>query len=234
MNSEGVVKADIKPVEAFQRGLELIRPEYWLHVGIAAVAVILAGLAPFAVLAGPMFCGLYYCYFKVMDGQKVEFADLFRGFDFFVPSLIVSLIVLVASIVVFVPIYVLAFLLAMAGGQEPNIILLLLILFGYMVGAILVGLIQMACMFSYPLIVEHKMEAIPALKMSIAGFKANALPLVLFSLLVAVVAILAAMLCILPAFLVYPVAFAAIALIYRDIFPKQGGQGELAQKEPIL
>src|SRR3954471_21536446 len=89
----------IKAMDCAREGWELIKADYWLLFGISIVGALLAGVT-FYVLIGPMVCGIFYSYLKKIDGQPVTFDDLWTGFKFFWPSLLVT-IVIVVPIVVF-------------------------------------------------------------------------------------------------------------------------------------
>ena len=82
----------VKPVECLKAGLELVRSQYWLFVGIVAVGMIIASLVPLGILMGPMMCGIYLALFKQRRDQPVEFGDVFKGFDYFGDSLIAALL----------------------------------------------------------------------------------------------------------------------------------------------
>ena len=61
------------------RSWDLVRQNFWLLVGAAAVAMLIAG--SMGLLYGPVYGGLYWLFFKLMRGQKAEFGDLFAGFS---------------------------------------------------------------------------------------------------------------------------------------------------------
>ena len=112
-------KTALPPFVLLSEGLELVRPQYWLFVGITAVGLILGSLVPFAILLGPMMCGIYMCYFARMRGEEVSFQKLFRGFDHFAESLIASLIVLGITLCFLIPVYVLMFVILFS-SIEPG------------------------------------------------------------------------------------------------------------------
>lgn len=60
----------VKPVECLKAGLELVRNQYWLFVGITAVGMIIAGAVPLGILMGPMMCVIYLALFKQRRGQR--------------------------------------------------------------------------------------------------------------------------------------------------------------------
>src|SRR6187200_1250862 len=89
----------VSPMVCLREGWQMIKDDYWLFFGITFVGVFLAGMAPMAILLGPMMCGIYMALLQQERGKKVKFDLLFQGFNFFVPSLIATMIE-VAPIVV--------------------------------------------------------------------------------------------------------------------------------------
>src|SRR5215471_4639070 len=89
----------IAPVECLKEGWATIKDRYWLFLGIAVVATLIGGAVPI-VLIGPMMCGLYICLLARMRGESVEFGQLFKGFDYFVPGLVAGAIQTVPGFVI--------------------------------------------------------------------------------------------------------------------------------------
>ena len=81
----------IRPVECIKDGWEMIKDQYWLFFGISIVGMLIAG-AFAIVLMGPMMVGIFLCLLQRQRNEPVEFGTLFKGFDLFVPSLIVTVI----------------------------------------------------------------------------------------------------------------------------------------------
>lgn len=85
----------IRPFECFREGWELIKPQYWIIFGITVVGLIIAGFIPFGIALGAAYCGIYFAIFKLIRGERVEFGDLFKGLNYFVPALIAILIFII-------------------------------------------------------------------------------------------------------------------------------------------
>src|SRR6185503_12241632 len=114
----------VEPVECIKGGWELIKNQYWLYVGMCLIAVLIAGAIPL-ILQGPMMCGLYLTFFKTRRGEPIEFGTMFKGFDFFGPSLIATLLHVVPILVIVVPAYLFFYVsmivsMAAQGGSDPN------------------------------------------------------------------------------------------------------------------
>src|SRR5437588_9796822 len=79
----------IAPMECIKEGWALIKDQFWLFLGITVVGLLIGGLVPI-VLFGPMMVGIFLCLQQRQRHQPVEFGLLFKGFDQFVPALIVA------------------------------------------------------------------------------------------------------------------------------------------------
>src|SRR4051812_15369261 len=82
----------VQPMECLKAGWALVKEQYWLFVGIMAVGILIAGVVPMGILMGPMMCGIYLVLLQHMRGRPIEFGMLFKGFDYFVESLIATLL----------------------------------------------------------------------------------------------------------------------------------------------
>ena len=82
----------ISPVECFKEAWEIIKDEYLLIFAITAVGLMIGGVIPI-FLSGPMLAGIYFCLFQKIDGKSVSFEQLFKGFDYFLPSVILMAII---------------------------------------------------------------------------------------------------------------------------------------------
>src|SRR5438045_1745434 len=94
----------IRPIECAKEAYELIKDEYWLLFAVSLVGAIIGGVSMYIVL-GPMICGIYVCYLKKIDGGRVDFNDLWKGFDYFGRSLLVTIVVVVPIVVYIVAIF---------------------------------------------------------------------------------------------------------------------------------
>jgi len=219
----------IEPIECLKAGWALIKDRYWLFLGITVVGILIAGLVPLGILMGPMMCGIYLVLFQQMRGRPVEFAMLFRGFDYFVESLLATLIQFVPIFVLLVPFYVffgigLAGFVAhhrQAGGTQDTaqIVGLLAGVSTFIFVAIVVSfVIGILFAFTYPLIVDRKLKALPAIQTSMKAAMANFWPLLGLVLLNALLGMVGMFCCYIGAFLVTPVMLAGLAVAYRQIF----------------
>lgn len=228
----------VQPVQCIKEAWALIKDQYWLFVGIAAVGMLVGSAVPMGILLGPMMCGLYLCYFKRMHNQPFEFGLLFKGFDYFGPSLVATLLHVVPIIIIIVPAYLLfyvGFVLSIAvQGNEPNPaaalgVMAMFVVF-YIVMVILIILVSIGFMFSYPLIVDRQLGAVDAIKWSFRAAMANFWGLLGMSLLTGLLACAGVLLCYVGMFLIFPIQYGAIAVAYQRVF----GLSEAAPLSPHL
>ncbi len=216
----------IKPVECFQEGWELIKDQYWLFLGITIVGILIASFIPFGIGLGAMFCGIYYCFLQKINRQPVKFEDLFKGFNYFLPGLVATLILVVPMIVSMILMYgsIAAVFLSSIDSHgrinESAIYALYgtLMIEGLIV-AIVLSCLQAFVMFAFPLIVEHKLSGWAAFKLSTKAVWSNLSAVVGLILCEFVIGLIGYMLCGIGLYFTLPIMFAGITVAYRKVFP---------------
>jgi len=206
----------------------MVKDQYWLFVGMCLVGVVIGSAVPMGILMGPMMCGMYLAFFKKRRGEPIEFGTLFKGFDFFGPSVIATLLHTVPIIAIAIPAYFffyVSLVLSMAAQgatDEPNpaAMLSVFIMFGifWVVFLAIVLIISIGFTFSYPLITDRKMQGFDAVKLSFKAAMANFWRLLGMVMLSFVMSIGGMLLCYVGAFLVIPISYAAIAAAYEQVF----------------
>lgn len=224
----------VRPVECLQTGWNMIKGQYWLFLGITAVGLLIGSMGPMAILLGPMMCGIYLCLLARYRGETVSFELLFKGFDYFMQSLIAALIQVVPVMLLMVPLYIVYFVMFMSKMEkmrgyprsrppDPSEFYSIFILMGVMMLLVILvaTLIGAFFIFTYPLIVDRRLTAIDALRTSaraVIGNLGGVMGLMGLSVLLGIAGML---LCYVGALLVMPVSFAAWAVAYRQVFPAQ-------------
>jgi hypothetical protein len=216
----------VEPVACLKAGYELIKDQYWLFLGMAIVGLLIGSMVPLGILLGPMMCGLYLAFFKKRRGEPIEFGLLFKGFDYFGPSVVASLLHIVPIMAIIIPAYFLFYvgfvLSIVAQGDEPNpavsLIFVALMILAYVVVILLVILISIGFMFAYPLIVDRGLPGFDAVKLSFRAALSNFWRLLGLSLLSALLGMAGILLCIVGVYLVLPISYAAIAKAYEQVF----------------
>ncbi|HKU73067.1 MAG TPA: hypothetical protein VJR02_04070 [Pyrinomonadaceae bacterium] len=222
----------VEPVQCLKNGWELIKDQYWLFVGMTFIGVLIGGAVPLGILLGPMMCGLYLTFFKKRRGEPIEFGTLFKGFDYFAPSLIATLLHVVPILVIVVPAYfffyitMIVSMAAQGGSGEPNPAAMFGIMgaFGvfWLIVMVVVIIISIGFTFAYPLIVDRKMQGFDAVKLSFRAAMANFWRLLGMSLLSSLLSIAGILLCYVGMFLVFPIVYAAVASAYEQVFGLAG------------
>src|SRR5829696_2109519 len=115
----------VSPVECIKGGWNLIKGQYWLFFAMCLVSWLIGAAVPLGILVGPMMCGLFLAFFKMRRGEPVEFGTLFKGFDYFGPSVIATIFHVIPVLIIVIPAYVLcyAFLfvaIIAQGNNEPS------------------------------------------------------------------------------------------------------------------
>ena len=219
----------IKPVECIKEGWALIKDQYWLFFGLTIVTMLLGGAVPI-VLLGPMMVGLFLCLFEKQGRRPFEFGLLFKGFDQFVPGLIVTAIKVVPILIIVLPFYFIMFatmITTMPRGQAtPDEMSRFLIsfysielIFVLVVMVVSIG-VEIFFMFAYPLVADRKLSGLDAVKLSIKAGKANFGGMLGLLVLNALLGLLGICLCFVGAYLYLPIAFASQAIAYRRVFPE--------------
>ena len=238
----------VRPIECFREGWRLIKDDYWIFFGITFVGLLIAGVfAP--LLLGPMWCGIDICLLRRLSGRQVRLSNLFEGFNFFGPSVVCTLLVLVPTMIaVFAVLGVylaanVAFIfpqLPQGQGGPPDASFFATY-FGlmamYFVALTAVTTAMYApCIFMYSLIVEHKMSGLEAFWTTIRALFANFWGVLGLLLLYTVLNFAGTMLCIFGVYLVTPIYFAAFAIAYRQVFPRQAIDDDFSEEpeEPAV
>lgn len=215
----------VRPVECVKGGWNLIKNQYWLILGMCLVGWMIT--AAVGILMGSMMCGLFLTFFTLRRGRPIEFGMLFKGFDYILQSIIAALIHSVPVIIIIVPAYILFyvfFFVAMVaqGSREPNALVWLTIMVVYalfwLLVIALIMFVSIGFMFVYPLIVDRKLSAIDAIKLSFKAAMANffgLLGLVALNFLLSVAGLL---MCFVGVYFVLPISYSAIAVAYEQVF----------------
>lgn len=222
----------IKPVECFSEGWELIKDNYWLIFAITLVGFLIAGIVPFGVLLGAMFCGIYYAIGEKYEGREPKFEHLFKGFSFFGASLVATLVWIVpltiGFLIGYIPLILMQFQFGGRGRQpDPETVFatLTFTLIVFAITTIIWIFIHPFIMLVYQIITEKNVSGFEALKMSFRAVWGNLGGMVGLLVLNMLAYTAGALLCGIGAYFVLPVIFANTYVAYRKIFPSQPERG---------
>jgi hypothetical protein len=211
----------IHPAECYREAWDLIKSEYWMFFAITIVGLLLGSIIPLVII-GPMICGIYLCFFRKIEGQQTQFEILFKGFDYFLPALLLTLVVTVPVLIFMLLVYVPMVFAIIAGqrmSQEELIATFIAIGIVDVIFAVIMVCFHTLLMFSFPLIVDRKLSVWQSVKTSAKAVWSNLAGVAgLFGIgfLLAIAGYLA--LCI-GIYLLLPLIFAANVVAYRKVFP---------------
>lgn len=216
----------VEPIACLKAGWELVKPQYWLIVGMCFIGFFIGSAVPLGILMGPMMCGIYLTYFALRRGEPVEFGLLFKGFEFFGPSVVATLIHAVPIVVVVVPMYLLFYVSMVvsiaAQGNEPNPVAFLGVMATFslvlLVVFIAIIIISIGFTFVYPLIVDRRLQGLDAVKLSFRAAMGNFWRLLGMMLLGGLLGICGMLICYVGIFLVFPITYGAVATAYEQVF----------------
>lgn len=216
----------IRPTECVKEGFRLIKQDYWLLFAITIIGIFLAAFSAY-ILIGAMFCGIMTAYFRVFDGGRANFDDLWKGFGYFGKSFLAVVVILVPGliygVVLLLTIYLPIVAMAISGGKisadEILPVLLVALVIDIIVALVMVG-VHSLLMFVFPLIVERQLSSWDAIKLSaratlknmggVAGLIAVNIGIGLLGYLAFCVGV----------YLAVPIILATNLAAYRQVFPK--------------
>jgi hypothetical protein len=165
-------------------GWALVKADLGNYVVISLLFAILSGVP---LIQGPLIAGFHIFTMKKLMGRNAEFGDLFKGFNYFVPTLVASLLI---------------GLFTFAGT-------LLCLIPGLVVAAMY--------KFTYLFIVDKRMDFWPAMQASHAVVKNDYFGFTIFLILAFLVNVLGFLCCIVGLLVTIPLTFAAITVAYKEI-----------------
>ena len=94
MTDPQYIKGGIDATGCISNAWEMIKPNYWLFFGISLLTYVLIACIPCinVILMGPVMGGVYYTAFRAMRGEPIEFGMMFKGFERFVPLMVVGIV----------------------------------------------------------------------------------------------------------------------------------------------
>jgi len=165
-------------------GWALVKADLGNYIVISLLFALLSGVP---LIQGPLIAGFHIFTMKKLMGRNAEFGDLFKGFNFFVPALVASLLI----------------------GLFTFVGTLLCVIPGLVVAAMY--------KFTYLFIVDKRMDFWPAMQASHAVVKNDYFGFTMFLILAFLVNVLGALCCIVGLLVTIPLTFAAITVAYKEI-----------------
>ena len=165
-------------------GWDLVKADMGTYALATLIFFVLNGVP---LIQGALIAGFHIYTIKKIAGQRAEFADLFKGFNFFIPTLVASLLIGVFTF---------------AGT-------LLCIIPGLVVAASL--------KFTYLFIVDKRMDFWPAMQASHAIVKQDYFGFTMFLVLAFLVNVLGLLCLVVGLLVTVPMTIAAITVAYKEL-----------------
>ncbi|MEP6788438.1 MAG: hypothetical protein ABJB40_08405 [Acidobacteriota bacterium] len=230
MQTEEFRTGVIRPIECVKEAWELIKDEYWILFAVSMVGVLIGGISLY-VLIGSMVCGIFGCYLKKIDGGRVVFDDLWKGFKYFWPSLLVTLVIVLPIVALFVIMFVTIYLPIITAAMMGNKANDTAILGTFVVGLIidLVFTVIMVCIhslliFCFPLIVDRGLSSWDSMKLSARAVLKNLGGIVGVIGVNMLLGLAGYAVCGIGLYLAIPIITATNLVAYRKVFPRLNAQ----------
>ncbi len=214
----------IQPFECLREGWTLLKPHYWTIFLIVSAGIIVASVVPFGILLGPILCGFYVVFFKLEDGDSIEFSDLLIGFNYILPAFGMILMLIMPQIILFAIAAIPAFLMSLRLENDPNMDPNeIFIYFGFssllLIGITLfVSLFQSLFVFGFQLIVEHDLGTMDSFRLSSRAVWRNIGGIIGLLTLLFIIGFVGTLFCFVGIFFVAPYIFATLFVAYRKVF----------------
>src|SRR5688572_3960277 len=101
MNQTEYLRGAINPGDCIGGSWALVTRQFWFYIGVGLITMLLISCVPIVnfFLMGPVLGGFYLLVLRDMREEPVEFGELFKGFEKFVPLMVVGLIQAIPGIV---------------------------------------------------------------------------------------------------------------------------------------
>ncbi len=207
----------------------LVKENYWPYFGGCLVAYLIITCVPCLnfFMAGPIMGGIYFLFLRGMQGEPVDFSMAFKGFEKFVPLMVVGLIQFLPNIIFTVLQYSIDFsqvILQNSGNGNASA--------DAIVGALgIVSLILVFVSFIFsiawwisfwfvvPIVMENDIDVTDAIKLSIKAGWSNFGGLLLLAIISGLLGILGVVALCIGLLFVMPIIYGASAFAYRQVFP---------------
>ena len=224
---------------AMSSAWEMVKFKYGMYLGVAILTMVLTGCIPCVniFIMGPLMGGIAFLVLRDMRGEPVEFGMMFKGFEKFVPLMVIGLIQAIPGIVMQIIQYGFRFaelglnngrggrpdfdffaqsdpMPWLAGGMLMVVVIVGIVFFFF-------GIIWWACFFfAIPLAMEYDLSPIDAIKLSARAAMSNLGGLVILLILTCLLVIVGVLMLCVGAFLIsMPIIYVANVIVYRQVFP---------------
>lgn len=222
-------RSAIDPGGCVSEAWELVKRNFGLYLGAGLFFVVLTSCIPFLnfFLLGPAMGGFAYLVLRDLRNEPIDFGMFFKGFEKFVPLMVLGLIQAIPGIIFQILQYT-GNILELVGGPKigeggngaigtglmSGIVLLVLAYFVFQM------IWNAALIFAIPLVVERNASIGDAITVSLSAVFSNLGGLVVLAILNMLVGLLGFLALCVGIFVALPVTLAAYVIAYRQVFPQ--------------
>jgi hypothetical protein len=225
--------------DCIANGWALLKGNFGIYIGASLLAILITVCVPCVniLLVGPIMGGIYFMMLRSMRGEPVDIGMLFKGFEHFLPLMVVGFVVSIPDMG-FQGVQFIVDLndLIRSGGfpaadatffqTDPSVyrdLTQLWLLAGVAFAFGLFGFVwKIILFFAVPLAMEYKLGALDSMKLSVSAAMSNIGGLILLTILEVIVALVGVLAFCVGIFIAIPIIWAANAFAYRQVFPYQG------------
>ena len=192
-----------------QEAFTLYKRNFAVLLLVNLIALVLSSVTLF-ILSGPLYAGVVIVTLALLDGTspKPEAGDVFKGFQFFLPSFLLMLVVLGASMLV-----------GMVLGP---------------LSSVATWVLSTLTMFSIFLIVEKKMDFWPSIVASYEMVKENFWVMLALVVVASILSTLGFLACCIGIFVTMPYYYCVMAVAYRKVTGAPAASAAAADDEPLV
>ncbi len=179
----------VKTGEWISQGWALVKEDLWTHV-LLIIIVSLGSSVTSGILAGPLLAGYYWILLRKLSdaGYRPAIGDVGKGFEVFLHSLLAAIV----------------------GGLIAPL--------GAIACVVGVFVTSALVLFAVPLVMDRRMDFWAAITASVEQVKQDLVAWSVFVLVLGLLQLLGALICGVGVLVTYPIALAATAIAYRDVF----------------
>ena len=213
---------------------ELVKRNFGLYIGAGLITLILISCIPIVnfFLLGPAMGGFAYIVLKDMRDEPVEFGMLFKGFEKFVPLMVLGVIQAIPGIIFQIIQWTVDLSRIAVGSRGSSSTFYQssgpdMLQAGLAGGLLIVALVYLvfqliwnaALIFAFPLVMENDIGVVDAIKLSLSAVFGNLGGVIVLMILGGLVGLLGFLAICLGIFVAIPVVWAANVFAYRQVFP---------------
>lgn len=230
----------IDPSGCIGQGWELVKSDYGIFILITflfLVTTIATSFIPYVggivniLITAPLLCGIYLALLMKRRGEIISVSNLFEGFRYFLPAVVVTLIPIIPSLIFGLAVGLMAGATNIFTSQNSGIPqgFSALLIVSALIVYLFVFFLQILLFFALPLIVEHNVGIGDAIKLSVKGSTQNIGGLILLFLLEGLILIAGFIALCIGILFVLPIIYAANIAAYKSVFPDVEGNNMFNQ-----